>query len=68
MLYQARYAAYNWRGRDDDMMHHSDLCNKTDRFTLNGYGIFDTDTRNNRRSHPKRMDETKRQTIKSRRL
>ena len=49
-------------------MHGADGYNKTGEFTLNGYGIFDTDNRNNRRSHPKRMDETKRQTLKSRRL
>lgn len=51
MLSQVRYAACNWRGQDDDMMHHSDLSNKIDRFTLNEYGIFDTDNRINNRGH-----------------
>lgn len=51
MLYQTATAVCNWRIRYYDMMHHSDLCNKTEEFALNGYGIFDTDTRNCSRSH-----------------
>ena len=51
-LFRLEDAVCNWHGRGDDMMHHSELCNKTDEFTLNGYGIFDTDNRNCSRSHP----------------
>lgn len=32
-------------------MHHSDFYNKTAKFALNGYGIFDTDNRINSRGH-----------------
>lgn len=63
MLSQAANAVCNWSIRYDSMMHHSDLCNKTTKFALNGYGIFDTDNRNNRRSHPERMDSSEWKTL-----
>ena len=44
-LYRVEDAVCSWQLRDDDTLHHSDLCNKTDEFALNGYGIFDTDNR-----------------------
>lgn len=63
MLYQAKYAVCNGRIRDDSMMHHSDLCNKTTKFALNRHGIFDTDIRNCSRGHIERMDSTEWKTL-----